>query len=374
MRRLPLGRGVASDPLLAVVDALVALTPARRWWDLLRILLRLWEEWPNLGFGFAHWPVLRGGGWRVVRVCSQIGQYPPNNRWYTAQYSSNPFGASIHNWVESCLSGQSDSGQPKTLLASHNLAVESHRYPVTVGFKHRLVRSWARPTTAPAFSVQPAPVPFVPVLPLIQPAAVRLVRGVGGKVAPGRVEFFEPLPREMPLPARRPLAWPLEWGDEAIERQPPPVGFQPAPVVGPEPVDEVVVEPGGQPRVRKALAYARKPGRRQREKKVKLTKKGVQALFILARSGVNFVGEALDTLDALNDALPVNVRIWRNDPVAKVKALWEYWPYIDASRAIENLIVEAMKDRFYAWVSGRPWVHARVRPHVSIGYGAGPAL
>lgn len=362
--------GLRAMPGVGVVGLALAVE------ELLRLL---WERWKQQEV-VSHFPQVRGGGWRVWRVCPQIGRYPPNNFFYAVVNTVSPESRGEHNLVSSCLAGQSDAGQPVPYTTPSTLLLESHRYFVSplTGYRHMMVRSWVRPyvdrmkpavvnAQAGRVTVQPLPGPSAETLrdgglrlsPAPHPAPWSAEPWVHVRPGPGRRTIRLPRSIEVEMPLPRPVPRP---------------GVEPVPVVGPTPVGELVIEPGKPPVVRPGLARDVPPPRGVRERKAGLTHRGVRILVDLVRRGVNPFTEALDVVDALHDALPRQLQSRSGGASGRIRALWEHWREVDVGEAIEGLVWNQVEDYVFGKLAGKPSQHAAVRGKIPVGYGAGPAL
>lgn len=351
--RLVLGRAQLERLARSVLWRHPAWTAARIIVELARMLARQERE------GLAHWPTVWGGGFRVCAECSMIGRYPPN--WVYGVIgcgSGHGCTGSTLNFVKGCLANQGDTAN-KTVTASHCGFVESHRYWAGTVYRHRLVRQWGRPASATSR-------PFVwnghgvfTWVPQLYPREAAAVVGAAASRPVQRGGYEEWFANELVGGLERtPRVVDVGWIG--------PVGPQPAVSVELEArPDGVIIHP---PRPDEQLDVP--PPRGERERKAKLTRKGLSALRWLVQRGVNPFSEILDVVDALYQALPRELRQARTAH-QRIIAVVENWWRIDLEEAIEGLILNQLEDYIFGRLS-RGVAHLRGR--IPIGGTAGPAL
>ena len=303
------------------------LNPLYRAYDVYRTFRALSDLIPNASPQQGGWQV--PAGWILMNNCT-----PPGDDYYFWETKSS--------WAHNlgCLTGQAartDPGNGAVFHTGwHRALLYWRKTASTSVWRWNLMQSYSRPSG----STDPGPPVWKP--------------GQAGWAVPQYQTpsplWLDPMaqPIHMPAPVPEPAPWPLApyrrhnpWRSPTEQRQAgnhPPVPM-PAPSSGPD--ISIGLGPGQKPDIRPGLDNPprRPPPPGEKERKVTIRSVAGVGLTI-----VDAIGEGLDMLDALYDALPRDLKRRGLTPQEKARDLYRHWDKVDISTAIKNLARNGLID------------------------------
>lgn len=252
------------------------------------------------------------GSWQLKGHCDNPPKPtgPPR-----ARVASDPAGpnSNFHNFADSCLALQANTGPlfyGYVVPSGRNILTKDIRYTLPPLDRYTIGDSWYRPISSVPAAV---PVPHVRNWPAIDPA----YWNDPIKYPPG---YRQPLPNR-PINNTGARPHPASSPTESTQRG---YGVDQAPT------------PSAPPPTRKP------PGPGVKERKTKVTP------FVSISLGlVNFVGEGIDALQAVHDALPEKYQSKSPKPQDMAKAVYLHYDKINIGIAIMNLAIEQAEDHLY---------------------------
>lgn len=185
-------------------------------------------------------------------------------------------------------------------------------------------------------------------------------------------EFPVPVPSPQPSPSPTPF---------------PPTAEGPSPAPEPSPAPTPFPPPGatGGPVVRWGPRVRQRPGRREKEKKVRSLPGAAQIVYRAA----NWVTETADLVDSFWWALPAKYRSrpvrvgdhWEKPPLqAQLRDLYRHWDKVDMDKALKGVVNNMLEDAAIGAFGeaskrgARASMDAGFRHNSPFGFGTGPAL